>query len=663
MAGIVYGFFAHLSTLFIFPVQHAPVIWSINAFPVALLLFNRTRQWPGILFFCLAGLLIKGLLTSNYGIKPHIVVYIANLFEIFFLALIIRKVTGTSLTREKFKFIIATELWAAAIVIIIFSIVSFFLFPVGRENVSFFEIVARIFTNAYLGQALLLPAILGWVVLDRPTYNKVSRGCYIELAGVWLTLFIFIAVTLITLHGPIPLYYVFPYVTFPLLMWFALRFDIWFTVTSSIITSLFTKYLASLGYVSFGAATLPVYQQITVMNVGLIAMNVSVLILAVVVSDQKQIRRDLTKRDEWFQIAINHMSGGLYLLDQERRFIILSTDLREKFKLPPVICRLGASIEPVFRFRAERGDFGPGKVDDLVRERLEKLEETATTQGVNSLPDGQTYEYFQNHTKDGEIIIIYHDITERIRAEEDSKKALSEARHANKAKTDFLANMSHELRTPLNAIIGFSEIITNDKFIESSPDKVREYCTDIHMSGCHLLQIINDILDLSKIEAGMTDVELRPIRLEDSIGKCVKFIKLRAADAGISLFNQINNSDAMIIADKRMFKQIIVNLLSNSVKFTPRGGNIHIFCKINDDGETTISIKDTGIGIAEADIATVMEPFHQVDTGLSRNFEGTGLGLPLVKSLMEIQGGKVTLKGATGVGTTVAITFPPHDSA
>lgn len=233
---------------------------------------------------------------------------------------------------------------------------------------------------------------------------------------------------------------------------------------------------------------------------------------------------------------------------------------------------------------------------------------------------------------------------------------------ANKAKTDFLANMSHELRTPLNAIIGFSEMMTQDGFVESSADKVREYCTDINMSGRHLLQIINDILDLSKIEAGMADIVLEPIYLEDSIQECVKFIELRAADAEITIFNEVRDTPARILVDKRMFKQVIVNILSNSVKFTPQGGNIHISFALNKKGETTISITDTGIGIAEADIATVMEPFHQADSSLSRNFEGTGLGLPLVKSLMEIHGGRIDLKSRTGVGTTVSITFPPHSS-
>ncbi len=663
LTGLLYGFFVDMSTRFIFPLNHSPVIWSANALPVAVLLFNRNRQWPKILFFCLIGLLISKLPTSRHDLTPNLVLYSINLLEIYFLATIIRKVTGTSPTRRKLEFTVMTGLWAAAAAVIIFSIVVVLLFPLKEENTNFLEMVSRISTSAYLGQALLLSATLYWIVPGRVSFSRISRGKLIELALIWLILLGFTAITLISLKSRMPIYYDFPYVTFPLLVWAAIRFNIRLTVTFSIFTSVFTKYLASLGYLSFDATGLSPHLQITVMNIGLIALDISVLILAIIVSDYKQVKRDLTARDEWFQIAISHISGGLYLLNQERRFIIISAGLQKKINLPADIFCIGAHIEPVLRFRAARGDYGRGKVADLVRERLDKLEKKITTRGYNSVPDGHIYEYLENHTQDGEVIVIYHEITDRIKAEQDSKQALSEAHQANKAKTDFLANMSHELRTPLNAIIGFSDMITNDKSLKLPADKVREYCADINMSGLHLLRIINDILDLSKIEAGKADAEFLPIPLESSIRECVKFIELRAADVEITIFNDIKNTEAILVADKRMFKQIIINILSNSVKFTLRKGKIHISFDINKAGETIISIADTGIGIAEADLVTVMEPFHQVDSSLSRKVEGTGLGLPLVKSLMEIHGGTIVLKSTPGVGTTVLLTFPPHDNA
>ncbi len=222
--------------------------------------------------------------------------------------------------------------------------------------------------------------------------------------------------------------------------------------------------------------------------------------------------------------------------------------------------------------------------------------------------------------------------------------------------------MSHELRTPLNAIIGFSEIMTNREFIESAPDKVKEYSNDIFVSGRHLLQIINDILDLSKIEAGMADLELESIHLGESTGESVRFLELRAAEAEITIFNKIKDTNATILADRRMFKQIMVNLLSNAVKFTPGGGSLTISHSVNEKGETTIEVKDSGIGIAPSDIEAMVEPFRQADSRLSRGYEGTGLGLPLVKSLIKLHGGKIAIKSEIGSGTSVFITFPAEQA-
>ena len=660
LTGLLYGLLVHLSTVLIFPVADVPVLWSANALPVVVLLFNRSRQWPIIIFFCAIALLINRAPTTAHEMSLYLMLSGTNLLEITLLATVIKEITGTGLTKKKLKSIIIANMWAAPAVIMATSILSVFLFSISAPDINFLQTTLKIFSSAFLGQVLFIPAILCHIFFDRSAFKMISRGYLTQWGLMWLALSLFIATTWVSLNSHTPIHYIFPYMTFPLLVWSALRLGIHVTVTCSLISSLFTKYFASLGYFPFGAIDLSPYEQISALNVGLIALNVTALILAIVVSDEKQAKQDLTRREEWFQIAINHMSGGLYLLDQERRFKVLSLGLREKFDLPYEICQLGAHVKHVLKFRADRGDFGPGDPTELYKKRMAELEEEKTIHGQNTPPGGRAYEYFQNHTNNDEIIIIYHEITERLKAENDSQVALLEAQQANKAKTDFLANMSHELRTPLNAIIGFSEIMTKENFAETSADKVREYSHDIHMSGCHLLQIINDILDLSKIEAGKADVDLEPIHLDEIIKESVTFIELRAAEAGISIINDMKDMDDQILADRRMFKQIMVNLLSNAVKFTPKGGKIHLSHNINDNEQTIISIADTGIGIAEKDIAPMMEPFRQADSSLSREFEGTGLGLPLVKSLMDLHGGEINIKSKVGRGTTVFLTFPPH---
>ncbi len=662
LTGLLYGFLVYLSTIFIFPVRDAPVLWSVNAFPIAILLFNRTKKWPVILLFCAIGLMASGLPTKDYDVKLYLFLTAINIFEIFLLAAVLRKITGTSPTRRKLKTLVITSIWAAALVITVTAVLSVFLFSAGYPDIDFFKSSIRIFACAYLGQVLFLTAILYYIVLPRPSLMTLSPRERVELSLMWGGLFLVIVITLVNLNNQTSVHYIFPYITFPLLVWSAVRFSIRNTVSCLVITSLFAKYLASLGFIPFGTVGVSSYQQVTEMNVGLIALNFTVLVLAIIIDDQKQIKWDMTKREGWFQIAINHMSGGLYLLDQERRFKVLSKGLQRKFELPDSICHVGGHIEQVFEFRAKRGDYGPGDPHELVQKRMQELEQLKTTRGQNAAPNGRVYEYFQNHTKDDEIIIFYNEITERIKAEKDSQRALSEAQHANKAKTDFLANMSHELRTPLNAIIGFSEIMTNREFIEAAPDKVKEYSNDIFESGRHLLQIINDILDLSKIEAGMADLELESIHLGESIRESVRFLELRAAEAEITIFNEIEDMDATILADRRMFKQIMVNLLSNAVKFTPCGGSLTISHSVNEKGETTITVKDTGIGMASSDIEAMMEPFRQADSSLSRGYEGTGLGLPLVKSLIKLHGGKVAIKSEIGSGTSVFITFPAEQA-
>lgn len=669
MAGLLYGLLIYLSTIIIFPIIDAPVLWSVNAIPVAILLFNHDKSWPIILFFSAIGIFAGSSPEIWAGHFPatqdeiitSLILCGTNLLEIYLLAKIIRKITGPFPTRKKMNSLIITGMWAAAFVIIIMSVLSVMMFSIFVTENSFLSSVLRVFSSAFLGQVLLLSTIICWTVLKRPSFEKMSARWATELTLMLVTFILFIAVTLASLDSQTQIHYIFPYMTLPLLVCATFRFGIRIALTCAIISSLFTKYLASLGYIPFGSSAFSNYNQIIEMNIGLIALNVTILILAIIVADQKKAKQALSKREEWLEIAINHMSDGMYLLNRERRFKVCPDNLIDKFELPPEICRKGAHIKQVFKFRAKRGDYGPGDPDELVRKRLEELEEPETTQGHNTPSSGRTYEYFQNHTNDGEIIIIYHEITERLKAEKDIKEALLDAQQANKAKTDFLANMSHELRTPLNAIIGFSEIMSKGNIAETSADKVREYSNDIHMSGHHLLQIINDILDLSKIEAGMTEVELEQVHLGECIKECVTFLDIRATGAEIAISNEVENADTMIQADRRMFKQIMINLLSNSVKFTPRGGNINISHKINGGGECIISVADTGIGIAESEIEAMMEPFRQADSSLSKEFEGTGLGLPLVKSLMGLHNGEVIIKSAVGVGTTVLITFPQLD--
>ncbi len=226
---------------------------------------------------------------------------------------------------------------------------------------------------------------------------------------------------------------------------------------------------------------------------------------------------------------------------------------------------------------------------------------------------------------------------------------------ASQHKSEFLANMSHELRTPLNAIIGFSEVLGERMFGELN-EKQEEYLKDIHASGQHLLSLINDILDLSKIEAGRMELELTEFHLPTAIDNALTLIRERAGRRGIALHQTLDPHLGQIRGDERKIKQVLLNLLSNALKFTPEGGRVDVRASIA-DGMAEISVRDTGVGIAPEDQEAVFEEFRQVGTA-ARKVEGTGLGLTLCRKFVELHDGKIWVKSEVGVGSTFTFTIP-----
>ncbi len=239
----------------------------------------------------------------------------------------------------------------------------------------------------------------------------------------------------------------------------------------------------------------------------------------------------------------------------------------------------------------------------------------------------------------------------------DLKIALDTAATASQAKSQFLATMSHELRTPLNAIIGFSELLATEAFGPLGDPHYPDYAQNIHASGRHLLGLINDVLDFSKLDAGRLDLHDEEIDLHELVASVLRMVEIEASRAGLALEAALGEALPHLRADARRVRQVLLNLLSNAVKFTPRGGAVRVTIARHGGG-LGIVISDTGIGIAAADIPRALEHFGQVDSSLSRKYEGTGLGLPLARRLMELHGGRLDLESAVGIGTTVTARFP-----
>jgi signal transduction histidine kinase len=251
------------------------------------------------------------------------------------------------------------------------------------------------------------------------------------------------------------------------------------------------------------------------------------------------------------------------------------------------------------------------------------------------------------------------DMERRKQTEAAMRQAKEEAELASRTKSEFLANMSHELKTPLNAIVGFSDTLKLEAFGPLGSPQNRDFIAAIHKSGQHLLEIINDILDISRIETGARQPVDGRVDISRMMESCRRLINERAQTADIDVSTGLGSWTGEILGDERMIKQMLMNLLTNAVKFTPRGGRVTLHAMVGTDGGLALAVSDTGIGIARENIEKVLEPFSQIDGSLSRKFEGTGLGLALVNAMMQVHGGTVEIDSAPGEGTSVTLHFPP----
>ncbi len=317
-------------------------------------------------------------------------------------------------------------------------------------------------------------------------------------------------------------------------------------------------------------------------------------------------------------------------------------------------------------FPAIAGQLMPGTRFDTALDRIQGQlrptqapSEDITTSGHAELElaDGRWLRMTGSATSDGGSIFFLSDFTVIKEREESLRRAKAEAEAANASKTRFLANMSHELRTPLNAIIGFSEIIGGQYFGAIGNARYLDYSGDILRSGRHLLAVINDVLDLSKSEAGKMVLAVHDTDMRDVLNDCIAMVREQCAESGLSLSVTGMEHPLPMRGDEAKLRQIFLNLLSNAVKFTEKGGHITLSAAAGAD-HVAVTVADTGIGMDPRDVEVAFQPFAQVDNRLERRYEGTGLGLPLTKALVELHKARIVIDSARGRGTRVTVTFP-----
>jgi two-component system cell cycle sensor histidine kinase PleC len=405
--------------------------------------------------------------------------------------------------------------------------------------------------------------------------------------------------------------------------------------------------------------------------------------IAVDITEQKSLAEKTVEADLRLRDAIETIPEAFVLWDSEDRLVLCNSHFQRLHRLPDSAVTPGTSYETVIEV---------GSMPE-VRTRLQ--ETSAQAPGARTfeaqLDDGNWLHISERRTKDGGYVSVGTDIT-RIKEHEQklvdndlrlratvidlkrSQTALerqaieladlaekyseekNRAEEANQTKSKFLANMSHELRTPLNAIIGFSEIMESGMFGTLGSEKYQEYCHDILTSGHYLLEVINDILDMSKIEAGRMKLDMEQLDLSKTLAESLRVVSGRADDKNLVLDADIEGTIA-VVADRRAVKQIIVNLLSNAVKFTPDGGKVVVRSRVLRDS-VVLMIADTGIGIAPHSLLRLGRPFEQVESQLTKTYHGSGLGLAIARSLTNLHGGSMKLRSKLGTGTVVCVSLP-----
>jgi signal transduction histidine kinase len=357
--------------------------------------------------------------------------------------------------------------------------------------------------------------------------------------------------------------------------------------------------------------------------------------------------------------AIDSISEGFALFDAEERLVLCNQKYLDSFPLTGVQIRPGQLFADIRRRAFEAGDIIATPSTEQIRRQSLATRARALDAIEWEISGERWIRAADRMTPDGSIVGIRTDITEwkhRERALYDAKES---AERANRTKSEFLANISHELRTPLNAIIGFSELIVSEAMGPIGNAQYKDYLNDVLGSGRHLLDVINDIIDLARAEAGRLELNEEPTDLAEAANAVLRIMRERAMRGRLQLGTDLDEDLPPIQADPRKLRQILTNLVSNAIKFTREGGAVTVAARREaQTGDVLIQVIDTGIGIAADDIPTAFKPFGQIDARLSRQYEGTGLGLPLTKVMVELHQGRITIDSAVGIGTTVTVRLP-----
>ncbi len=357
--------------------------------------------------------------------------------------------------------------------------------------------------------------------------------------------------------------------------------------------------------------------------------------------------------------AIESFSDAFSLFDKDDRLVMCNQRFREMYASVDELLKPGVKFETLIRARIEKGHVpeAVGREEEWIQMRMRRHRNPSDDFEILQR-DGCWFRISERRTKDGGCVCIWTDITAMKQRQQDLAEQQRRADSANRAKTDFLLTMSHELRTPLNAIMGFSEVMKQEMRGPLGSSQYVEYANDIYQSARHLLAVINNLLDISRIEAGRMELDEHAVAIGEEVEKALRLLEDEASAVDVSLVRAVDKDLPLLLGDPHKIQQIVINLAGNAIRYMQGGGRVVISAFRDGEGGIVLCVEDDGQGMSEEDVQRVISPFVRLSNPLVRQQDGTGLGLPLVKALVELHGGKFELTSTPGEGTVAVAHFP-----
>jgi|GEM_PF-5373592 len=657
---LAYWLTVELAVELVTPVEKIALFWPPNAIVAAVLLFTSRRDWP----WYLAGMAVAYFAGRGPSGDLPIVVYVvfcaANLVEVLIVAEAVKRFVPGPVTHAALPRVLSVAMLALIPATLIGATMAASIVTAKVAGANFWMGWIGWLTSDLSGMLLVLPVLLAWAAPGAPPIADYTRDQMIERATVGVLLSAIGLAIPVFLGDQVQISVAFPYLVFPILVWTAMRTGVRSTTLITLFVGLYAIYLTVLGQSPYAFQGLSAFDQVVVMKGGLITITVTTIFLSVLVTGRKQVEAALETSRQTLRSVIDAVPAMVNAKDLNSRYVFMNRYQANLYGVAPEAAVGRTAGELV---GADYGAYTSALDAEVLRTNAAKInfEETWID------PQGRLYTLLTTKVPLGDdtgqsafVVTVSLDISERKMAEEERRRALEKAEEASRAKSEFLATISHELRTPLNAILGFADILSHQFMGPLGQDKYVEYARDIHASGKYLLDLVNDILDISTIEAGKKSLYKEELSVGEAVDECTKAVAGHARERRIKVSAEVPGNLPPLYADRRAVKQILLNLLTNAVKFTPTGGRVTVTAN-SSARDTVITVADTGVGIDQGHITTLVKPFQRSQPDPYVSSGGVGLGLAITRSLIELHDGTLAIASEPGKGTTVTVRLPNGD--